>query len=561
MKIIRIIVFLCLYIVLYNYNYNYNYLFAYDYDYENCYAAVKSATSRFFTIENRNYLNKNKNKILDQRPEMQTFVISPKGHFRIYFDTVGIHAVANVDMDMNGIYDYIDTVCEVFEYVYHIEINRFGFRPPRTDGYDAEDTLYNIYVKDQVYDACAYGYTTPIRSYNDNGNFNKWFSYITIDNNYSVLDSIEVNSKKLPLFATTGSNALKVTAAHEFFHAVQYGYGDDLKNGISTASIYEMTSVCMEILIYPDIYDYLIYVNNLLSNVSKYVFSDTKPEIGYRYGIFFYMLCKKYGEVFLLNYWEKVENGYICFEALEQLLLEKESSIADEWNEFCNWIYFTGSRAIPDKYFYFAFKCKELQPIINEEFDEKFIKSDYYLPYELVVVRIIFRSKSSLKTADTADFIITNLDTDEMIKQSYKQKQYFFYINTKQDNESIELFDNIWYKVYSTNGYLKYISFIYYGIQTNNITKAYPQPFSKSKHEYIYFPVPDYMNVGEKINLKIYNIELKEIYNIQSNIITDNKNKVVAFLANDIDLGIYIYKVYAFGNNKDEKTGKIIVKK
>ena len=69
------------------------------------------------------------------------------------------------------------------------------------------------------------------------------------------------------------------------------------------------------------------------------------------------------------------------------------------------------------------------------------------------------------------------------------------------------------------------------------------------------------MNVGEKINLKIYNIELKEIYNIQSNIITDNKNKVVAFLANDIDLGIYIYKVYAFGNNKDEKTGKIIVKK
>ena len=54
-----------------------------------------------------------------------------------------------------------------------------------------------------------------------------------------------------------------------------------------------------------------------------------------------------------------------------------------------NWIYLRLS-AIPDKYFICFLNVKNYKPIINEEFDEKFINLIIFTLRELVVVRIIF---------------------------------------------------------------------------------------------------------------------------------------------------------------------------
>ena len=522
---------------------------------------TKSATSFFFSQEYRNYLQKHQNQLLEERKLMQTSAVSPNKHFRIHFDTVGKHAVANVDLNQNGIPDYIDTVCEVFDYVYEVQVEKMGFNPPRTDLYESDCTLYDIYVKDQVFDEEAYGYTTPLKMYGDGNVFKKWFSNITIDNNYSELDSVVFNSKKYPLFATTGLDGLKATAAHEFFHAIQFAYGDDIKNGINTWSVYEMNSVCMEILVYPEVEDYLVYVNSLFKDLSEYVFSNTDPKNGYRYGIFFYMLCQKYGENFLLKFWQNVEKGNTCFEALEDLLVSSGSSLADEWMDFCKWIYYTGSRAIPDKYFSFANKCKDIKPTKTVEFnDGSWLQTEEILPYELRYIRVILLPTNGiLKTADTADYIITNLNTEATIKQMPEYITYSFLLSDVYESNYTEIIeDKCWYNLYSPSSFLEHLSFIYRGSETYQIENAYPQPFDKNRDKELCFPVPDYLKLGNKVLLTILNMELKEVVSQELQVTLESKNRVVVYQPADLEDGIYIYQINVGGVS--EKIGKLLIK-
>lgn len=521
------------------------------------FGAVKSATSRFFSNEYRNILNKKGNQLLDELPIMQSCVISKNGFFKIHFDTAGVHAVENIDLNFNGIPDYIDNVSEVFDYVYDKEINSMQFNPPRTNAFE-NDGYYNIYVKDQVHDQQAYGYTTPVRSYKNKCPFIKWYSFITIDNDYSELDSILVKGKKVQLYSTKGIEALKVTAAHEFFHAVQYAYADDLYNGMSTPSVYEMASVCMEMIVYPELNDYLVYVNQLLTDLSKYPLSDVSPEVGYRYGIFFYMLCERYGDSFLKEYWETVETGLVCFKALEELLSSKNSSLKNEWMEFINWIYHTGKNAVPNQYFFFADKCKDIVPVKSEIFNKKTVISDYFMPYELVFIRVFFNSPEKTKTDDTADFFITNFDTEELAKQTYRQQQYSLFINNNDEDNAVKIYDTLFARIYSMNEYLGYSYFFRAGTKVNIVDNAYPQPFNKENHQYIYFPAPEYISIGSKVNLTIFTTDMKEIVYEQKNVIVDNENKVIEFFANGLADGIYIYRIDVYGTT--EKIGKFIVK-
>jgi hypothetical protein len=56
---------------------------------------------------------------------------------------------------------------------------------------------------------------------------NKKYTYIRIDNNYSEQDTyVDSTNKVKQLYATTGINGLKVSAAHEFHHAIQFAYNN-----------------------------------------------------------------------------------------------------------------------------------------------------------------------------------------------------------------------------------------------------------------------------------------------------------------------------------------------
>jgi hypothetical protein len=63
----------------------------------------------------------------------QCSAISPQGRFRIHYDTTGLDAVDRTDKDGNGIPDYIDSVCAVFDYVYQRQVIEMGYNRPPTD--------------------------------------------------------------------------------------------------------------------------------------------------------------------------------------------------------------------------------------------------------------------------------------------------------------------------------------------------------------------------------------------------------------------------------------------
>lgn len=169
-------------------------------------------------------------------------------HFRFHYDLTGNNSVDPTDTEpANGIPDYVDTMGEVFEEVYDHSINELGYVPPPSDGTHGGNALYDVII---IY-TNAYGYTNYIDStWGDNPNStsivenNAYASYINMRNSYAgFADNSELES-------------IQVTAAHEFFHAIQLGYDGD-----EELWMLEATAVWMEEEHYDDVndcYQYLI---------------------------------------------------------------------------------------------------------------------------------------------------------------------------------------------------------------------------------------------------------------------------------------------------------------
>ena len=128
-------------------------------------------------------------------------------HFNIHYATTGGDAPSLTDADLDQVPDWVETVAAAFEQVYTVEVGTMGYTPPPVAKYD-------VYLMDLI-SQNAYGFTTddgaPTHPAVSAG------SYIEIDKSFSD-----------PMFTVNGKysaeDMLKVTAAHEFHHAIQFGY-------------------------------------------------------------------------------------------------------------------------------------------------------------------------------------------------------------------------------------------------------------------------------------------------------------------------------------------------
>ena len=158
------------------------------------------------------------------------------GHFTIHYTTTGGDAVSTTDNNGNGVPDWVETVAGVFEYVYSVEVGKMGYQAP-------PDASYDVYLQDLASDA-VYGYTqndsAPVA-----GSSVSYPSWIQIDRSFAS-----------PIFSPyTPITSLRITAAHEFHHAIQFGY-----NAYFDTAFAEMTSTWMEDEVYDSgnqLYDYL----------------------------------------------------------------------------------------------------------------------------------------------------------------------------------------------------------------------------------------------------------------------------------------------------------------
>ncbi len=165
-------------------------------------------------------------------------------HICVHYVVSSVDAPSLTDSNTNGYPDWIDSAAAELEVVWAKEVVAYGYRAPKSDLTSANhgpDGKLDVYIADVGSDR-LYGYCTS----DDPNATSPSYPYGDISA-YCVLDD-DFAANQFP--GVTGLDAFRVTAAHEFFHAVQaaYDFFDDLV-------LIEGTAVWMEDEVYDDIND------------------------------------------------------------------------------------------------------------------------------------------------------------------------------------------------------------------------------------------------------------------------------------------------------------------
>jgi hypothetical protein len=422
-----------------------------------------------------------------QAPETSKSLISPSGFFRINYDdgTYAPNYDASLSADENAM-----LAAEAFDSAYAYEVDYLGFPPPPRAG-----AYYNVFLTNA---SPYYGWTDTNGLIEDE----KYYSYITIDNDFSGSN-----------FYTHGKDAMRVTAAHEFHHAIQIGnycypeYDSDI-------FFLELTSVSMEEFVFNDVNDYYNYIKNYFSAPYKN-FMYTKGS-GYDLGIWNIFLHKKYGfETFniIKRQWELFP-GRRAMEAIALGLMESGTTFKNEFAEFAVWNYFTGTRANPAKYYEEGANYPMITPL----------RTTSTIPYSMSLPSVqslsanylYFDTQQTMLDNDTLAVIITNCDIDNGIANnqedlSYVLSGYSYDGETLSVNSSISSSNNaFWTLSYVYNN----LPLIPSALEETKIEKPFPNPY---KYAYagsgieISIPINN-PKTGVNINLYVYTVSGKLVY-------------------------------------------------
>lgn len=171
---------------------------------------------------------------------------TPQGHVRVHYvaDAADRDSPSPASTRVPGVPDWVVSVGEAAEQAWARE-TALGFpAPPADDGDGAErggDARYDLYVCDlashDLGELAATVADPPASG----------FSYIVVDNDYAAAEVAPLK--------TSGVEQLRVTVAHELFHAIQIGEG----RGRLPEWLAEATAVWMEGIVAPPDVDREIY--------------------------------------------------------------------------------------------------------------------------------------------------------------------------------------------------------------------------------------------------------------------------------------------------------------
>jgi hypothetical protein len=154
------------------------------------------------------------------------------------------------DADASGVPDWVEQTLDVFEEVWGAVIGGHGYRPPKSDlssPNHGPNGLLDVYLAD-LGRSGIYGYCSS----DDPNAFSRSYEFWDLSA-YCVVDQ-DFAPSQFPHPSVNGIEALKVTAAHEFFHAVQFAY-----DAYEDTWLMEGTAVWMEDEVYDDINDLYHY--------------------------------------------------------------------------------------------------------------------------------------------------------------------------------------------------------------------------------------------------------------------------------------------------------------
>ena len=144
-------------------------------------------------------------------------------HFSVYYNTTGPNSTTD---------EYAQTVISALEYSWTTEVTNFGFRAP-------PDSHMNVYLED-----------LPDEPTDEFGVTNQYWSSVT---GWHV-ENITIDIGK-------NMGLVRVTSAHEFFHAIQLSYYPNDRNAPEGAWIEEGTATWISSKVYPEYVGYGSYVD------------------------------------------------------------------------------------------------------------------------------------------------------------------------------------------------------------------------------------------------------------------------------------------------------------
>ncbi len=292
------------------------------------------------------------NRSLDDRTEAsgldETY---DNGKFRFHFTTTGGNAVSTADTNSNSVPDYIEQMSAELNYVVAVELTFNSFtEPPSDDFYSANNDnggsgAYDVYVRNAG--AGVYGYVQPELYANNNGNnehssgvneVNAIASYMVLRHNYSGFGNTELEN-------------IQVTAAHEYFHAVQFGY-----DGWEESWVMEATAVQMEEMVYDDVNDCYQYMSSWFNNPQQPLNLDNSNR-WYGSFIFFEYVNTHLSDEAIREFWEQSIThdsyyGEYSIQTLDETFDHLGSSFAEMLNgmSVANRIMSSSSAAAPFDY-------------------------------------------------------------------------------------------------------------------------------------------------------------------------------------------------------------------
>ncbi len=178
----------------------------------------------------------------------------------------------------NNVPDYVDVVLQTMTNVDNFYADA-GYRRPLPDGAKGGDNRRDIYLE-QIGDVGYYGYCTIDPPYPPNSFHGGLPGYCVLDNDYS----------KKEFSANSPIGNMRVTAAHEYFHAVQFGYDVNDDNWF-----FEATATWAEDVLFDQVNDNVYYLPS--GPMAKPGTSLDSFKGLYHYGawIFFRYLTDRYG--------------------------------------------------------------------------------------------------------------------------------------------------------------------------------------------------------------------------------------------------------------------------
>ena len=219
-------------------------------------------------------------------------------HFCIHYVTTTVDAPALTDVDANGTPDYVDLMLQVFESeVFPCEnsiaalacaeagTSGLGWPQAPNDGTLGGDSRFDVYIED-LFPSSVFGYVST----DSQPSGSSLFSYLVMDKDFSRYSNV-----------LTGPQEMRVTAAHEYNHVLQFGI-----DAFEDTWMFESTATFFEDKVYPSINDYLSYMSTWVNNTDAPI-TDADAGGGLKmYGsaVWNHFVAGRYGDDTILDAWE-----------------------------------------------------------------------------------------------------------------------------------------------------------------------------------------------------------------------------------------------------------------